>query len=222
MRRLVMTLAAMLLALPFAIAPATVSADETKWVRGKLTAVAGDTITVMVGGKEMKFTVDKETDVVARGAGTATRKAMEEGKGGAQLNQLLKVGQGLEVHYSDASGMMKATEIRAGISVGSGSSSEEKPEGKSASGVVTAVSGDSVTVKSGNREWKFMIDSKTNVVGRGAGTRTRQAQAKGEKTMISDFVGEGDRVIVSFEEMGDAMHASAIRVQVKAPRPKTE
>ena len=50
---------------------------------------------------------------------------------------------------------------------------------KSARGTVTAIAGDTVTVKAGTQELKLMVDAKTTVVTEGGGTATRAATAKG-------------------------------------------
>ena len=57
----------------------------------------------------------------------------------------------------------------------------------------------------------FTIDGDTKVVGKGAGTAT-----KGGKVIITDLVANGDRVSVSFHDMGDTLHASAVRVTMKS------
>jgi hypothetical protein len=87
-----------------------------------------------------------------------------------------------------------------------------------AKGTVAAVSGTSLTVKGGKEEWTFTLDEKTKVVGTGASTKTREKTGAGEKTVITDFVGEGDSVMVSYHETGGTKHASAVRVTRKASK----
>jgi hypothetical protein len=52
-------------------------------------------------------------------------------------------------------------------------------ETRSARGTVTAVAGDSITVKAADRELKFMVDPKTVLMASGAGTADRKAEAAG-------------------------------------------
>jgi hypothetical protein len=105
------------------LAATSLDAQGTKWVRGKVTAMAGDTITVQVRGKDMPFAVGADTEVVAEGAGTRAAQAQREGMPGPKLAEVVKLGDGVEVHYREAAGAMRATEIRAGVSVGGGATS---------------------------------------------------------------------------------------------------
>ena len=83
---------------------------------------------------------------------------------------------------------------------------------KSARGTVTAMTGDSVTVKTADREMKFTVDAKTVLTATGAGTAERKADATGKPgPTLADFVKTGDAVDVSYQEKGTAMHATNIR-----------
>jgi hypothetical protein len=83
---------------------------------------------------------------------------------------------------------------------------------KSARGTVTAVTGDSITVKAADGELKFAVDPKTVLTAPGAGTAERKADAAGKPgTRATDFVKVGDAVEVSYQSSGGAMHASRIR-----------
>lgn len=194
-------------------------ADETKWVRGKATAVGGDTITVEVLGKPMTFKFDAKTDVVAPGGGTATRAAQAAGQSGAAMASLIKVGEGVEVHYTESGGVMTATEIRGGIPVsGGGGTSEPKSSGKSVTGTVKAVSDTSVTIVSKGQDWTFMPDAKTAVIGSGVGTMARAQKAAGEAMTLSKGVGVGDEVTISYEDVGGMKHIRELRVRSKAAK----
>jgi len=194
---------------------APVASAQAKVVRGNVVTVGTDTVTVNVAGKDLTFKVDKETDLIARGAGTAQRQAEKEGAPGVALGKFVKPGEGVEVHYKEAAGVMMATEIRAGISVPA-SGAVSVPTG-SAKGAVAAVAADSITVK-GEKEWTFKVDAKTVVIGRGVGTLTKQFKEKGKAPTITDLVGVGDTVIVSFKEAGGAMQAHEIRIATKAAK----
>jgi hypothetical protein len=87
---------------------------------------------------------------------------------------------------------------------------------KTASGTVSAVTGTSLTVKGGKEDMTFTVDEKTKVTAAGGSTKTKEKQAAGQKTMITDFVGEGDMVSVTYHEMGAEKHAAAVRVTRKA------
>jgi hypothetical protein len=194
---------------------APVASAQGKVVRGKVVTVGTDTVTVNVAGKDLTFKVDKETDLIARGAGTAQRQAEKEGAPGVMLGKFVKPGEGVEVHYKEAGDVMTATEIRAGISVPE-SGAMVAPTG-SARGVVGTVAADSITVK-GEKEWTFKVDSKTVVIGTGVGTLTKKMKAEGKAPTITDLVGVGDTVIVSFKEAGGAMQAHEIRIATKAAK----
>ena len=83
---------------------------------------------------------------------------------------------------------------------------------KSARGTVTAMAGNAVTVKAGDREMKFTVDAKTVLTAEGAGTAARKAEAAGKTgPSLTDFVKVGDNVEVSYRESGGAMQATSIR-----------
>jgi hypothetical protein len=90
-------------------------------------------------------------------------------------------------------------------------------ETKTARGTVTALAGDSVTVKVGTQDMKFTVDSKTNVEAAGAGTAARQAQAAGQAgAKLTDVVKVGQAVAVSYTDSGGTLHASRIRAVTSA------
>jgi hypothetical protein len=80
---------------------------------------------------------------------------------------------------------------------------------KSARGTVTAIGGDSITIKAGAQELKLAVDQKTVLTARGAGTAERKADAAGKPgPRLSDFIKPGDAVEVTYHEAG--MHAANI------------
>ena len=220
MRRILAGASAALVATMAVAVAASAEQQNERWVRGKLTAISGSSITVSSGGKDMVFTTDKDTDIIHEGAGTKTRQAQREGRAGVPLDTLFEVGQRVEVHYRDMGGKLYATEIRGGISAGDamgGGSATEKQAGRSASGTVTAVSDTSLTIKGLGAEQTFLIDEKTNVEGPGFGTQTRELRAKGEKPTLTKFIGNNDIVRVRYHEMGGKLQAEEVRLVRRAP-----
>jgi hypothetical protein len=83
---------------------------------------------------------------------------------------------------------------------------------KSARGTVTAMAGDSLTVKAGTQEMKFTVDASTVVTAEGGSTATRAAEAKGGKgPKMSDLIKVGDAVEVGYREKGGTMVAANVR-----------
>jgi hypothetical protein len=189
------------------------SAQETKKARGKITGMTGTQITVDVAGKATNFAVDDKTKLEASGAGTAARRAEAAGKSGVKLGDFVKTGDAVEVSYHET-GMHAAT-IRKVSSVGSASSATSTTEDtKSSNGKVTAVTPTSLSISgSTGAAQTFVIDAKTKVVGKGAGTAAAKA---GGKVVATDVVHSGDTVHVSFHDMAGTLHAATITVTMKA------
>ena len=119
-------------------------AQATKMVKGSATTVSADSITVKVGDKDMTFAVDGKTRVVAPGGSTKEREAKAEGKAGPTLIEIIKTGQAVEVSYQEQG--MHASTIRA-IAAVPPPPAAASPKTQTATGVVTAVGGNSLTVK---------------------------------------------------------------------------
>jgi hypothetical protein len=90
---------------------------------------------------------------------------------------------------------------------GSGVAAQKAKNQTLGNATVKSVTASSLTVTSGDKDMTFAIDAKTNVVGKGLGTKSN---AKGGKPTITDLLKEGDRVSVTYQEMGSTMHASRI------------
>jgi hypothetical protein len=86
-----------------------------------------------------------------------------------------------------------------------------------ASGAVTAVSADSLTVKGKDGDMTFAVDGKTNVQATGASHKTAAAKADSKPTPITDFVKVGDEVAVTYHDMGATKHAASVRVVTAKP-----
>jgi hypothetical protein len=222
MKRTLIALA--LLALAVVGWPTTqLRAQETKMARGTVTALAADSVTVKVGDQEMKFGVDAKTNVEAVGAGTKTRQAQAAGQPGAKLSEVVKVGQPVAVSYHEMGGSLHASRIRAIASVpGAGATATAGAAAaggaKTATGTVKSVAATSMTITGSSGSGAtftqtFTIDSSTKVIGKGAGTA---AAAAGGKTAITDLVGNGDHVSVTYHAAGNALHAAEVRVTMKS------
>jgi Domain of unknown function (DUF5666) len=204
---------------------ATATAQPTKSVSGTVTAVGPDSVTVKVKDQDMKFVVDKTTEVLTRGGTTATRAAKAEGKSGPAIGAVVKPGQSVEVKYHEA-GMHAAT-IRVLSSAAppppattaqQEKPAADKPKSGSASGTVASMTGTSLTVKTSSGEQTFNVNSKTKIIGTGLSTKANEAAAAGKKQVLSDTVGVGDTVSVSYHEVGGAKEASEVRVRQKAAK----
>jgi hypothetical protein len=76
-----------------------------------------------------------------------------------------------------------------------------------ASGTVKSVSGTSLVVTGAGKDWTFAMDGTTKFVGKGLSTKS-----KGAPMAATDAVHEGDKVTVSYHDMGGTMHAASVRV----------
>lgn len=211
MRRVsrVLSIAAAVLALS-----AAASAAPETWARGTITAMGPDSITLDVKGEAMTFKVATTTDVIARGAGTKAREAARATGEKPKMSDLLKVGDQVEVRYTESGGAMLAEVIRGGITAPAMTSAEaEKGASKKIEGVVTAVTNTSISLKPADgTEWTFIADQKLRVVGKGLGTMKKEMAVKSEKVTLTDAVAVGDTVEVTYKVMGDMKHASAVSV----------
>jgi hypothetical protein len=80
-------------------------------------------------------------------------------------------------------------------------------------GTISALGGDSITVKVRDQEMRFGVDVKTVVEARGAGTKGRQAEATGKAgPKLSEVVKTGDAVEVTYVDAASgALRATRIR-----------
>lgn len=82
---------------------------------------------------------------------------------------------------------------------------------KTVRGTVSQTGPDAVTVKVGDHEMTFKVDSNTRVTARGGSTATRAARAEGKPgAPYTDIVKTGQGVQVEYHE--NDMHAASIRV----------
>jgi hypothetical protein len=189
---------------------------QTKTVKGKVTTVGANSITVNVAGKDMTFNVDVKTNVVAKGGTTKTREAQSAGKTGPGIADVLKAGDPVEVAYHEKE--MHADTVRVVASVPSGEAPPPPPpapKAMTATGVVSAVAGNTLTIKEKTGDATFTVDTKTVVSGRGFGSAGRKLENAGGKPTLSEFVKEGDTVSVTYVEEGGAKKASNVRMVQK-------
>ena len=99
------------------------------------------------------------------------------------------------------------------LSVLLGSSSPASAdEAKVARGTVAAIGAKSVTVKVGDQDMTFAVDSKTLVEARGGSTKTGQAQAAGKPgPQLSELIAAGQSVAVTYTGTAGALHATGIK-----------
>jgi|SRR3954452_13653451 hypothetical protein len=88
-----------------------------------------------------------------------------------------------------------------------------------ATGTVSAVTADSMTVKAKEGEMTFVVDGATKVEARGASHKTASMKDDKKPTMVTDFVKTGDTVTVKYHDMGDKKHAANVQVRSSAPAP---
>ena len=194
-------------------------AQDGKSARGTVTAVGGDSITVKAADKELKFMVDSKTVLVASGAGTAERKADAAGKPGLRVADFVKTGDAVEVNYQETGGTMHASRIRKVTSAGAGGGSTSAERAETASGRVDSLSGTTLAISGSTSgasfKQSFTVDATTKVIAVGASTA---AEAKGGKIALSDFVGVGDEVRVTYSKAGSGLHADEVRVMSKGSK----
>jgi len=185
---------------------------QSKEVRGTATAVSDSSVTVKVGDRDITFAVDNGTRFETRAAAKQTRAAGSAGQTGVKLTDVLTTGRAVVVQYKEANGVNTALSIRpvSDAGAGGGTTSDQGP--KSASGTVRTVTHDSVTIASGDANLTFAIDTKTHLSAKGA---TKATKAGGGTLVITDVIGKGDRVNVTYIESNGQLTASDVRLLAK-------
>lgn len=87
----------------------------------------------------------------------------------------------------------------------------------SATGVVSSVSANSVTIEGkGKTPMMFMVDSSTKLLARGATAKTKEKQAAGAAGLsITDMVKQGNQVTIKYTKTGETMHAMSVSVAAR-------
>ena len=87
------------------------TAEETKNVTGTVKTASDDSLTITVDEKDWTFVVDKDTKVVAKGAGTLTKDAEMMG-GKTKFTDFVKAKQKVTVSYHETEDKLHAAEVR--------------------------------------------------------------------------------------------------------------
>jgi hypothetical protein len=112
--------------------------------------------------------------------------------------------------------MTRIVALAAAVLLTGGAIAGASEKTKVAMGKVTAVSGDSLSIKAGTETLTFAIDGTTKVLGKGLGTMAREKKAKGETFTITDGVANDDMVKVTYHDMGGGkLHAAQVNVVQK-------
>jgi hypothetical protein len=93
---------------PISAVGTTGAADPSKNVQARVKSISGTSLIVDQDGRELTFTLDRGTDVVAVGGTRATRKA----GGSLPITDLVHAGDIVRVEFREAAGSMKAIEIQ--------------------------------------------------------------------------------------------------------------
>ena len=80
-------------------------------------------------------------------------------------------------------------------------------QSKEARGTVTAVSSSTISVKSGNQDMTFVVDSDTHLEVRSAARNVQQAQPGNPSPRVNDFFELGQAVLIRYRESGGRNHA---------------
>jgi hypothetical protein len=123
----------------------------------------------------------------------------------------------VEVSYREMGAMLHASRVQKVSSAGSGGGTTSEDRALTSTGSVTTLSGAVLTISGrtgggGTFTQSFTVDRDTKVVAAGAGTA---AAATGGTLALTDAVGAGDQVSVSYRKVGDRLHADEIRVTAK-------
>jgi hypothetical protein len=102
-RALVILLATLVLVGPVGLRSA---AAQTKTARGTVVTVSDASLTVKAGARVMTFVIDQGTAVLAKGAGTKTRRAQDAGAPGIKLSDAVTTAGAVVVTYRETNGVM--------------------------------------------------------------------------------------------------------------------
>jgi hypothetical protein len=85
--------------------------NPDKISEGKVKSVTASQLIIDVGGRDMTFAITGDTNVLAKGASTATKAA----GGSTPITTFVHMGDSVSVSYKDAGGKMTASEVRVRV-----------------------------------------------------------------------------------------------------------
>ena len=88
-----------------------------------------------------------------------------------------------------------------------------------ATGVVSAVTADSLTIKGKDASWTFTVDKDTHVSASGASRKTAALKSDQKPATITEYVKVGDTVNVKYHD-GATKHAADVTVRSSLPGKK--
>ena len=101
------------------------------------------------------------------------------------------------------------------------SSADVQAADKTVTGTVAAISPDAITINARDEVVKLVVDSKTDVIGVGVGTKTAKMKAEKKSPQIIDLVKTGDQVAAKYDDT--SKRASEVRItKAAAPPAKTK
>jgi len=115
-----------------------------------------------------------------------------------------------------------AIPLSALLMIGVATSSASAQGTKKATGTISTVAANSVTVKTqSGQEMTFSVDKDTSIVTPGGGTKTKAAKAEGKAGVsATELLKQGQAVEVSYHETGGTMHAATIHTIARVPAEK--
>jgi len=85
--------------------------ESSKLAEGKVTAVSASQFTISSDGHDLTFAIDRDTDVLARGASKTAKAA----GGNTTLATFVHQGDSVSVSYRDGEGKLTASEVRVRV-----------------------------------------------------------------------------------------------------------
>ncbi len=109
--------------------------------------------------------------------------------------------------------MLGRVALVAAVAVLAGSGVTSAEEKGVAQGKVTAVSQKEVTVAGANgAQWTFEVTRGARVYGTGASHKTRMLESNGRLRTMDNFVREGQRVTVHYQDRDGTLYLTELRV----------